>query len=327
MSRTDKPARLFRKQTVMRRMVYALLPCVAGGVYFFGWRSVVMVAAACLVGVAAEWLFCRRRREPITEAVFVTCIIYALILPPTAPWHVLIIGALFSVAVTKEIFGGFGKNFFNPAMAGRCFVYICFPVAMTARWAPAAQGVWGALGRWTTAPTADAITSATPMALAKLGQWQPDVLQLFLGRVSGTMGVTCVPLILLGGAYLWYTRTANRLLIYPAIITYAVLNELLYRLGVEPVPGALPALFGGGFLFGAFYMITEPVSAPGTREGKILYGILIAVLTLIIRNLSIFNGGLMFALLLGNMFASILDVGVNMYKKRRQPAPVREASG
>src|SRR4030042_5378439 len=91
-------------------------------------------------------------------------------MPPAVPWHVLTIGVVFAVAITKEIFGGFGRNFFNPAMAGRCFVYICFPVARTAGWAPVAAGRWGALTRWTTVSSVDAATSATPMADVKAGK-------------------------------------------------------------------------------------------------------------------------------------------------------------
>ena len=88
----------------------------------------------------AEFAFCRTRDEPVSEAVFVTGMLYALALPPTIPWHVLIIGILFAVVFSKEVFGGFGRNVFNPALAGRCFVYICFPVALTATWSPPAEG-------------------------------------------------------------------------------------------------------------------------------------------------------------------------------------------
>jgi len=133
---------------------------------------------------------------------------------------------------------------------------------------------------------------------------------LALGRLSGTMGVTSVLLIALGGVYLFWTKTASRTTILWLIGTYAVLNQLLYWFGVEPVPGAWPAVLGGGFLFGAFFMATDPVSSPRTEKGRILYAILIATCTVVIRNFSIFNGGLMFAILIGNMFAPILDYAV-----------------
>ena len=349
MAEGKKPKRILLRQLLMRRVLLALLPPLAGAIYFFGWRSLALAVWAGVVGFAVEYIFTRLRGEPVSEAVFVTTTIFALIMPPTVPWHVLTIGVVFAVAFTKEIFGGFGRNFFNPAMAGRCFVYVCFPVAMTAVWAPAARGLWGALDRWTTAPTVEATTGATPMAYLKMGKiklvsgegaasavpfdipedktvaversafWR---LQLF-GRISGTMGVTSALLILLGGAYLFYTRTASRTIILTLIITYAVLTEILHLAGVAPVSGAITALLGRGFLFGAFYMATDPVSAPRTEWGRILYAMIIGICTVVIANFSIFNGGLMFSILIGNMFGPILDYAV----KSRGAAPrPREAT-
>jgi Na+-transporting NADH:ubiquinone oxidoreductase subunit B len=294
-----------------------------------------------------EYIFTRSRGEPVSEAVFVTTTLFALVMPPTVPLHVLTIGVVFAVMFAKEIFGGFGRNIFNPALAGRCFVYVCFPVALTATWSRPAADPWGALGKWTTAAKADAITSATPMANLKAGkivlnngeqvmQEVPfDIAEgetvrveksvllkgLLFGRISGTMGVTSAILICIGGIYLFINKTASRTIILSVIITYAVLNQLLYWFGVEPVPGAWPAVLGGGFLFGAFYMATDPVSSPRSEPARIIYGMIIAVCTTVIRNFSIFNGGLMFSILIGNMFAPILDYTVRSYKpdkKRRR---------
>lgn len=351
MAEKKKPKRILLKQLIMRKVLLALLPCIAGAVYFFGWRSLAMVLWASVVGFGVEYLFTRLRGEPVSEAVFVTTTIFALIMPPTVGWHVVTIGAAFAVMFTKEIFGGFGRNVFNPAMAGRCFVYVCFPVALTAVWAPAAEGVWGALDRWTTAPTADATTGATPMAYLKMGSLvlvpdneapsdvpfeivEDQTIRVqrgafwttqFLGRISGTMGVTSVLLILIGGLYLFYTKTASRTIILWLIGTYAVLSQLLYWAGVEPVPMAPTALLGGGFLFGAFFMATDPISAPKTEPGRIIYAIIIALASVVIRNFSIFNGGLMFAILIGNMFAPIIDYGVRARTAARR-ARVQEAA-
>ena len=140
------------------------------------------------------------------------------------------------------------------------------------------------------------------------------LLALTIGRISGTAGVTSVILILIGGAYLFYTKTASRHIIVSLVVTYVVLNQVLYWLDIEPIPGALPAVLGGGFLFGTFFMATDPVSAPKTKPAKVIYGILIGVSTTIIRNFSIFNGGLMFSILIGNMFAPILDYAVKAYR-------------
>ena len=272
-----------------------------------------------MAALATEYFFCRKRGEPVSEAALVTGILYALVMPPTVPWHVLITGIVFAIVMVKEAFGGFGNNIFNPALAGRCFVYISFPVAMTAAWIPPAQGPAGALLSWTSGGS-DAVTSATPMALMKAGELTvsgADIFYgLFLGRIAGTMGVTSALLILAGGMYLFLTRTADRIMIITVIAVYAILNQVLHIAGVAPVPGALTAVFGGGFLFGAFFMVTDPVSSPSTTPAKIAYAILIAVCTVVIRNFSIFNGGLMFSILIGNMFAPVFDYAAG---KRRQP--------
>lgn len=317
MDKPNKPASLLRKQLIMRRVVLATLPCIAGSVYFFGWRSLALVAVSCLAGFLTEYFFCRARGEPVSEAVFVTAILYTLVLPPTVPWHVLLIGIVFAVVFSKEVFGGFGRNIFNPALSGRCFVYVSFPTAMTARWAPAAQGPLGALTQWTTAITPDAITSATPMTLAKLGEAAPPpLLELVIGRMSGTMGTTSAILILIGGLYLYTTKTANRSLIVTHILAYGFLYELLHLLGVRHFYDGWTAVLSVGFLFGAFFMITDPVSSPSTQPARIIYAILIAVFEVIMRNFSAFNDGYMFAILLGNMFGPILDYVVKETKKK-----------
>jgi Na+-transporting NADH:ubiquinone oxidoreductase subunit B len=155
------------------------------------------------------------------------------------------------------------------------------------------------------------------MALLKAGEGAPAVADLFFGGLAGTAGVTSAMLILIGGLYLFFTRTASRSIILSVIITYAVLNQSLHWLGVEPVPDAMRALLGGGFLFGAFFMATDPVSSPRTPQARIIFGIIIALCTLVIKNFSIFNGGLMFAILLGNMFGPIIDYGVTAWKERK----------
>ena len=356
MAKSPSKKSVLRKQPVMRKVVLALAPCAAGSVYYFGWRSLAMIMFCCAWGFLLEWLFCRKRNEPVSEAVFVTAVLFALIMPPGVGWHVLAVGMGFAIIFSKEVFGGFGRNIFNPALAGRCFVYICFPVALTGVWHPAATEPWGALGRWTTAVRDDdtaAVTSATPMAYLKSGHlvrtWDAEAerdipfdvgdqdqvtiyngallrAQLF-GRMSGSMGVTSALLILIGGIYLYWTKTASRTTILSVIITYAVLNQLLFWLGVRPVPGAWPAVFGGGFLLGAFFMATDPVSSPKTEPGRIFFGIIIGTATLVIRNFSIFNGGLLFSILLGNMFAPIIDYGVKAWQDRKKNTGVAAEAG
>ena len=349
MSQVQKKQTILRKQPAMRKVLLALVPCIAGGWYYFGIRSLAMIAFCCGWGFFLEWLFCRSRKEPVSEAVFVTAVLFALVMPPGVGWHVLAVGMAISIIFSKEVFGGFGRNIFNPALAGRCFVYICFPVALTGMWEPPAQGPVGALNKWSVVSVRDTVanTGATPMAHLKAGHLtldpnadnaepvgvipfeitDDDTYQiskktlfkgLMLGRISGTMGATSAVLILIGGIYLFYTKTASRTTILSVIIAYAVLNQVLFWCGVKPVPGAWPAVLGGGFLFGAFFMATDPVSSPRTEPGKIFYGILIATSTTVIRNFSIFNGGLMFSILLANMFAPIIDYGVKAFQDKQK---------
>ncbi len=370
-----------RRQKPIRRVLLALVPPVAGGVYFFGWRSLAMVLAACGVGYVFEWIFCRRRGEPVSEAVFVTGVLYALVLPPTVGWHVVLIGMAVAVILAKEVFGGFGRNIFNPAIAGRAFVYVSFAAAMTATWAPNVYDLpdtawYGALDRWSTGrvtaeeaaalqaenqreearaawldprwriwegrQTLHATTGATPLGETKGKQLtieqfkatdQPSekieraveiveedrlsITALLLGTTAGTMGVTSALLILVGGVYLYWTKTASRTIILSVIISCAVVSQLLALLGVRPSGDAVRTVLSGGFLLGAFFMATDPVSSPKTEAGRILYGSIIGSLRVIIQNFSAFNGGLMFAILIGNMFAPSLDAAVKARKAAR----------
>jgi Na+-transporting NADH:ubiquinone oxidoreductase subunit B len=323
MANAEKKRTLTQKQPMMRRMIIALLPCVIASVYFYGWRSLGVIIVSCIVAYLVEYLFLRKFNEPVSEAVFVSAVIYALILPSTIAWHILIIGMVFAIMFGKMVFGGFGRNIFNPAMTGRAFLYICFPVAMTATWAPPAAGAWGALGMWTTVMP-DAITAATPMALAKAGETVPPLVDLFFGRLAGSMGVTSVLAILLGGFYVFVTKTANRWIILMMIGVYAVLNLGGSWLHIPGTAGMLPALMGGGFLFGAFFMATDPISAPKLLPSQLIYAALIAISTFVIRTFSVFNGGLMFSILFANMFAPILDFFFKHRKIKSRRVPKSE---
>lgn len=323
MDKLAKPRKFFTKQKPMRRVIIALIPCILASVYFFGWRSLAVIVVSVAAAFLTEFLFNLKSKEPVSEAVFVSGIIYALILPPTVPWHVVVIGIAFAILFGKMVFGGFGRNIFNPAMAGRAFVYISFPVALTAKWAPAASLPWGALGMWSTAAP-DAITSATPLALVKASAASPPpLLDLLIGNVPGTMGVTSVIAILIGGIYLFASGTANRWIVLMTIGVYALMDLLLVAVGAKGAVPVLPALMGGGFLFGAFFMVTDPVSAPKKLPAQLIYAALIAIAASVIGTFSVFNGGLMFAILLGNMFAGILDYA---FKSKKGTAGAAQTS-
>ncbi|MDW7681415.1 MAG: RnfABCDGE type electron transport complex subunit D, partial [bacterium] len=164
----------FQKQPVMRKVVYALFPAIVGSVYFFGWVSLAIVLSSIISCVLTEWLFVRGKKGKVSEAVFVTAVLYALTLPPTLPFYMVVIGAVFGITFGKMAFGGFGNNVFNPALVGRAFVYITFPVHMTNSWVPAANFTDFPAGftAWRFAISGDyfsSITSATPASAFKTG--------------------------------------------------------------------------------------------------------------------------------------------------------------
>ena len=133
------PPIVFQKQPPMRKVCIALFPALAGSIYFFGWVSLAIVSLSILTCVITEWLFVRKKDGKVSEAVFVTGMLFGLALPPTIPLYMVVLGAIFAITFGKMAFGGFGANIFNPALVGRAFLYITFPIHMTNRWIPAAD--------------------------------------------------------------------------------------------------------------------------------------------------------------------------------------------
>ena len=324
----------FQKQKVMRTVAYSLLPAIVGGVYFFGWVSLIIVILSIFTSVLTEWLFVRGKNGKISEAVFVTAILYALTLPPTLPFYMVILGAIFGITFGKMAFGGFGQNVFNPALVGRAFVYITFPIQMTNSWLPAANfsDFPGGFATWKFSATGDilnTITSATPMTAFRDGaSILPNYLQLFLGNINGlyeklgeatfigggSIGETSAFLLLLGGLYIVFKKVANWKIVVSFFVSFLVVHTILFL--IVPVKAANPifGILSGGLVLGGFFMVTDPVSAAKTNLGRWIYGIIIGSLTVIIRSFSLFAGGLMFAILLANMFAPIIDYTVKSYQ-------------
>lgn len=326
----------FQKQKVMRTVVYSLLPAVLGSVYFFGWVSLAIVLISVVTCVLTEWLFVRGKNGKVTEAVFVTAVLYALTLPPTLPFYMVIIGAVFGITFGKMAFGGFGNNAFNPALVGRGFVYITFPIQMTNVWLPAANfsNFPGGFVAWKFSAVSDglsAITSATPLSAFRAGATTlPNYLQLFLGNINGTfqnlgettligggsIGETSAFLLMIGGLYIVIKKIANWKLVVSFFGTFILFQTLLHFLVPAKVPHPLFGLFAGGVVLAGIFMVTDPVSASRTEIGRWIYGAMIAILTIIIRAFSLFAGGVMFAILLANMFGPLIDYGINSYQKR-----------
>ncbi len=339
----QKPAKLINWQLPMRRVLYALVPIVASSVYFFGWRALVVVAVANGTAFLAEYAFTRREGQPVTAAAFVTGTLFALSLPPMLPLWMVVIGCAFGIVFGKMVFGGFGKNVFNPALTGRAFIYISFGDYMTARcWVHPIDGFFGGLVRYANV-AADAVTRATPgswlkysadeLAARGLDSSLFTVQRLVIGNVAGVIGGTSAVLVVAGGIYLMWTKAANWRLPVSVLGGFAITHFLLTFSGaayvanapdgtllVERVLYALRMTFSaaaaGSLLFGAFFYATDPVSAPKTDEARWLYGILIGVLSSLIGLFTVWPAGTMFAILLANMFAPITDYAIKNFKDK-----------
>ena len=297
-------------------VVVALLPCVVAALHFFGLRVLVMILVSYAVGGTVEVLFAIVRKEEINEGFLVTGLLFPLILPPALPLWMVAVGVAFGVIVGKELFGGTGRNLFNPALVGRCFLAISYPVAMSSNWIQPGSGFIGRLTQYVDASRLDAISSATPLAAAKQGTFA-DVSDLFWGNVSGSVGETSAFAVLLGGVFLILTRVANWRTALGTVGSFASLGAVLHHVAPGTFGPAGWHLLAGGLLFGAFFMATDPVTSPITNGGKWAYAIIIGAATVLIRHLIPYVEGVMFAILLGNIAAPVLDEVAIRFRLRR----------
>jgi len=290
--------------------MYALIPAIAASVYFFGWRSLLMLAVVCIAGFLTEFAFLRAYyKEPVSSAVFVSCFLFTLSLPPTLPLWIAVVGIVFGIAFGKMVFGGFGRNIFNPALTGRAFIYISFGGPMTSAWVGHIGGGAGGLIHF----KADAVTQATP--LVQLARGVPvSKISMFLGNEAGCLGETSAILLLIGGIYITFRKFANWRIVLSTFLGMLALQTAFWVLQIGNAMDPLSAVIGGGFMMGAWFMATDPISASQTNPGRWIFGLLIGILTVLIRTFSIWPEGMMFAILLGNMFAPIIDYYVKQAK-------------
>ncbi|MGJ8454680.1 RnfABCDGE type electron transport complex subunit D [Pseudothermotoga sp. U03pept] len=279
----------FQKQPLMRRVLYSLLPIYLFALSLYGLRLLWLSLFVFTTGILTEYVMERQKGKAVTEAVLVTCSLLTLSLPPLTPWWVAIIASFFAVFFAKEVYGGFGRNIFNPAIVGRLFVYIAFPIAMTTNWL---------------LPRTDSVTGATPLDLLRAGS-TVDLKDLFFGIRPGAMGESSVLLIVAAAVYLVLTKTASFRIILSTFTSAAVLSFLLEQFANAPSTVAM--LFSGSLLFVTVFMATDPVSAPKKASSQWLYGVIIGVCTVLIRMYSLFSEGTSFGVLMGNTFASLLD--------------------
>lgn len=264
-------------------------------------------------GLFVEVLFAQKRGHEVAEGFFVTGMILPLILPPDIPLWIVSVATMFAVLFAKEVFGGTGYNFLNPALVARAFIFFAYPSVISG------DGVW-------IAEKPDAISGATPLAMVANGEITqlPSISDLFFGFIPGCIGETSVLCILLGAILLIFTGVGSwRIMV--STITGGLLSGLLFNVCVDSnvyQMAALPAYYHillGGFMFGAVFMATDPVTAPITNGGKIVYGFLIGFITVFIR---VFNKGyvegMMLAILLMNVLTPLINyVSIQLNINRR----------
>jgi Na+-transporting NADH:ubiquinone oxidoreductase subunit B len=293
-------------------VLYALAPAAVASIYFFGWRSLLMLSVVCVAGFLTEYFFLKATyREPVSSAVFVSSFLFALSLPPTIPVWIAVVGIVFGILFGKMVFGGFGRNIFNPALVGRAFIYISFGGPMTAAWVNHVGGGAAGFARF----SADAVTQATPLTALKAGL-PVSKISMLIGNEAGCIGETSAILLLLGGIYIVYRKFASWRIVLSVFVSMLALQTALWLTGAGNAIDPLSSILGGGFMIGAWFMATDPVSASQTNGGRWIYGILIGALTVLIRTFSIWAEGMMFAILLGNMFAPIVDYYIKEARKK-----------
>jgi len=276
---------------IMYIVVIALLFPTAAAVYFFGYYSIILIAICVAVAVLTEFIIkrLRRKRFIMDGSAVITGLLFALILPPRLPIWMAVVGAAFSIAIAKEAFGGLGYNIFNPALAGRAFLSVCFPREMTTWVLP-------------TYFNTDAVTGPSP--LGESFTYQVDKLDMYrdllFGNTAGSMGETSALLIIAGGIIL----LAFRLIDWRIPLFYIGTVALGSFLAGQDVAYQLLA---GGLMIGAFFMATDYATSPVTGNGRIIFAVGLGVLTVLFRNYGPMPEGVAFSILIMNAFTPLID--------------------
>ena len=283
---TDTPA-------LMRDVAIALLPACIFGVYNNGYRAAVIILISVATALLTEFLFEKLVRRTVTVgdwSAVVTGLLLAVNLPASVPYWMPALGSLFAILVVKQLFGGIGQNFMNPALAGRCFLLISFTAEMT-------NFVY------------DGVAGATPLAALKAGE-SVDLVQMFLGTHGGCIGETSVLAILVGAAYLLIKRVIS--IRIPGIyilstLVFVVILNLATGAGMPDGTYLLAQLFGGGLLLGAFFMATDYVTSPVTPWGQVIYALLLGFLTALFRVVGKSAEGVSYAIILSNIVVPLIE--------------------
>lgn len=274
---------------IMLDVIIALLPATIFGIYNFKLNAAFIIAVTVITCVASEYLYEYFMKKPITikdYSAAVTGLILALNLPATVPLWLPVIGGVFAIIIVKQLYGGLGQNFMNPALAARCFLLISFTGRMT-------NFVY------------DGVASATPLAIFKTGG-SYDLLSMFIGNIGGTIGETSVIALLLGAGYLVVRHIIKLTIPLTYIATFAIFTLIfsprqfdLYYLACQ--------LCGGGLVFGAFFMATDYVTSPITAKGQIIFGVILGILTGLFRFFGTSAEGVSYAIIISNLLVPLIE--------------------
>lgn len=274
---------------IMGDVVIALLPATLFGICYFGFHAFLVVLASCVSALLAEYIFERGMKKKLTlrdGSALVTGLLIGLNMPPGIPLWIPILGSFFAIIVVKQLYGGLGQNFMNPALAARCFLLISFAGQMTSF-------------------TVDGVSSATPLAVIKDGG-SADLLRMFLGTTGGVIGETSALALLIGAAYLLLRGVISLRIPLSYILTFLIF-ELIF--GGHGADGyfLLQQLCGGGLMLGAWFMATDYVTSPITKNGQIVFGVILGILTGIFRVYGNAAEGVSYAIIIGNLLVPFIE--------------------
>lgn len=295
-------------RNLMLDVIIALIPAMVAAVVVFGPKALTLTLVSVIACEFFEWAYRKLLKKPGSLgdlSAVITGILLAFVCPVTLPYWTIIIGDFFAIVVVKQLFGGLGTNFLNPALAGRAFLMLCYPVPMTT-WVLPGQANWVGLGS-----AADAVTGATPLSADLMKQGiLPDasLSDMLLGNVGGCIGEVSALALLIGGLYMIW-RGVIRIRIPAAyILTVAVLTLVFARSGnAFDVNWMLYEILGGGLFLGAFFMATDYVTSPNTPKGEIIFGIGCGLLVVFIRFFGGYPEGVCYSILVMNICVWLID--------------------
>lgn len=282
-------------QSIMRDVIIALVPASVMGIWFFGINALMIIVAAVASSVFFEWLYQKIMKKPVTISdlsAVVTGLLLALNLPAATPIWVPIVGSAFAIIIAKQLFGGLGQNFINPALAGRAFLMASYPTEMTS---------WTSAGNF----GADAVAVATPLAELKAGVTPAASLtDVLIGNVGGCIGETCAIALIIGGVYLIAKHVISWRIPVIYIGTVFVLTAAIGRHGVR-VP--VYEIFAGGLMLGAFFMATDYASSPVTIKGQVIFALGCGLITSLVRIFGGYPEGVSYSILIMNLCVPLIE--------------------